>query len=223
MELFENGVGRPTNEIKKKRRNFVFAVIAAVVVVAGLTTSILTSNVNSKKLKGVPIYSAVVSYSKKNSASTTSINLSSYPNLKKIELYNLKKLKSVKTSYTYSLLSLNLTTLPKLSYSDIISLVSMQKYKSYLTCPTSVRAKATFVCKSKLYGNGVAMYFNYADGTKSKSASVKSRKKVAYNNTTKKGYIIVRLRVDFPGTDISKSDYRGEDEAIYITRVVKVK
>lgn len=51
MKLFENGVGRPSNEIKKKRRLFIASVIAAILLSVGTLGLILLGG-NSNKLKG---------------------------------------------------------------------------------------------------------------------------------------------------------------------------
>ena len=53
MELFENKVGRPTNEIKKKRRNFIF-IVSAIVLCLTLSISLflLKFNHNTKSFRG---------------------------------------------------------------------------------------------------------------------------------------------------------------------------
>lgn len=57
MELFKNGVGRPSNEIKKKRRNFVIAVIlVCIIVIGGLGYLIIGKSISSKKIKGAISY-----------------------------------------------------------------------------------------------------------------------------------------------------------------------
>ena len=57
MELFENGIGRPSNEILKKRRNFkiIITVIIAVILVGGSFTAykLLTSSINGKEKEAV--------------------------------------------------------------------------------------------------------------------------------------------------------------------------
>ena len=57
MELFENGIGRPSNEILKKRRNFkiIITVIIAVILVGGIFTAykLLTSSINGKEKEAV--------------------------------------------------------------------------------------------------------------------------------------------------------------------------
>ena len=53
MDLFKNGVGRPSNETIKKRRIFYVAITFAVILVLGLGTYFLTNiNNSSNKLKG---------------------------------------------------------------------------------------------------------------------------------------------------------------------------
>ncbi len=55
MELFKNSVGRPSNEVKKKRRNFIIAIIlVCVMVIGGL--SYLLMNKNLKKVEGKVYY-----------------------------------------------------------------------------------------------------------------------------------------------------------------------
>ena len=57
VELFENGIGRPSNEILKKRRNFkiIITVIIAVILVGGSFTvyKLLTSSINGKEKEAV--------------------------------------------------------------------------------------------------------------------------------------------------------------------------
>lgn len=56
MKLFENGVGRPSNEIKKKRRLFITVAVLIVVLVAVGSLVILNSvNKNTSKLKAAAV------------------------------------------------------------------------------------------------------------------------------------------------------------------------
>ena len=64
MELFKNGVGRPSNEIKKKRRNFVIAVILVCVIAIGGLSYLVINNFSNKenksnKLKGDASYDSI--------------------------------------------------------------------------------------------------------------------------------------------------------------------
>ena len=52
MNLFKNGVGRPSNETIKKRRIFYVAITFAIILVLGLGTYLLTNINSSSKLKG---------------------------------------------------------------------------------------------------------------------------------------------------------------------------
>ena len=57
MELFKNSVGRPSNEIKKKRRNFVIAIVLVCVIAIGGLSYLVINNFSNKenksnKLKG---------------------------------------------------------------------------------------------------------------------------------------------------------------------------
>ena len=51
MKLFENGVGRPSNEIKKKRK--IFVTLAASIIIILIGGVALLFNFNEKNLKGV--------------------------------------------------------------------------------------------------------------------------------------------------------------------------
>ena len=51
MKLFENNVGRPSNEIKKKRKIFVGSAIATFLVILTVGSYIL-QNINLVKLEG---------------------------------------------------------------------------------------------------------------------------------------------------------------------------
>ncbi len=53
MELFKNSVGRPSNEIKKKRRNFIIAIIlVCVMVIGGLSYLVINNSSKIKKNTG---------------------------------------------------------------------------------------------------------------------------------------------------------------------------
>ena len=53
MELFKNGVGRPSNEIKKKRRSFVIAIVlVCIMVIGGLSFLVINKKANIKGIKG---------------------------------------------------------------------------------------------------------------------------------------------------------------------------
>ena len=52
MNLFKNGVGRPSNETIRKRRIFYVAIVFAIILVLGLGTYLLTNINSSSKLKG---------------------------------------------------------------------------------------------------------------------------------------------------------------------------
>ena len=52
MELFKNSVGRPSNEIKKKRRNFAIAItLVCVMTVGGLSYLAINKKLNLNGLK----------------------------------------------------------------------------------------------------------------------------------------------------------------------------
>ena len=51
MKLFENGVGRPSNEIKKKRKIFIASIIVLCIALVSVIAFTLTK-VNTNRLKG---------------------------------------------------------------------------------------------------------------------------------------------------------------------------
>ena len=55
MKLFENGVGRPTNEIKKLRMGLILSTISIIISVLVVLTSIIILNINTSKLKGISV------------------------------------------------------------------------------------------------------------------------------------------------------------------------
>ena len=60
MELFKNGVGRPSNEIKKKRRNFIIAIIlVCVMAIGGLSYLLMNKKTSIKEIKGKAYYSSI--------------------------------------------------------------------------------------------------------------------------------------------------------------------
>lgn len=81
MKLFENGVGRPSNETKQARQIFILSVVAIVISVITLAVCLLTkSNILTSKLKGAAAYS--VSYGLWNQNSKD-IRIDSYPSYTK--------------------------------------------------------------------------------------------------------------------------------------------
>ena len=52
MKLFENGVGRPSNEILRKRKIFIASVVAAIALLLVVGGVLLFGNLNTNRLQG---------------------------------------------------------------------------------------------------------------------------------------------------------------------------
>ena len=52
MKLFENGVGRPSNETIRKRRIFIASIVAMVALILTVGGVLLTNSFNEKELQG---------------------------------------------------------------------------------------------------------------------------------------------------------------------------